>query len=156
MAWPILGEEDRVWHRRVVPLAGEVVFFHAERLEIAVRRIVAGPAGGYRPAIAVLPIDRDSHFLRRLVDDDHDVGARGLREGKRGDDRAERERKKVETHATNSSLIRAQPSTPETAEQADHAIFIKRREAAAAIVSIAAKMPSTPSIFFFSDGPLVA
>ena len=84
------------------PLPGEVVFFHAERLEIAVRRIVAGPAGGYRPRITVLAIDYDSHLLSGFVDDDHDVGARRLSHCERGDDYCEGKREKVETHATNS------------------------------------------------------
>src|SRR5258708_28660938 len=69
-----LGEEERVRHRRVVEFLGVVVFLHAEGAEAAVRRLVGGNAGGYRPLIALDAVDRDGHQLRILVDGDGDFG----------------------------------------------------------------------------------
>ncbi len=93
-----LGDEDRVRHRRVVPFARVMIFHHAEWLEVAGRRVVAVAAGRYRPGVAVLAVDGDRHFLRRLVDDDHNIGVSSLSQCERCDDCRQGERETVETH----------------------------------------------------------
>ena len=70
-------EEDRMRHRRVVPLLGEVVALHAEGFELAVRRVVLhASAGRNRPMVERPPVDLDGHLLDRLVDGDLDGGLR--------------------------------------------------------------------------------
>ena len=93
-----LGEEDRIRHRRIVPLPRKVVTFHTEWLEFPRRGIIARSSSRYRPGVAVFAVDRDGHLLRGFVDDDHDIGARGLCERERDERRGEGENKTVETH----------------------------------------------------------
>ena len=84
------GEEDRIGHRRVIPLAAEVIAVHAERGEGAVRRVVTGNAGRHRPDIHLLAVLADGHSLGGFVDLNQEVGAR-----RRGGDKGERgERRK--------------------------------------------------------------
>jgi hypothetical protein len=71
-----LGEEDRVRHRRVVELLGEMVFLHSERPEAAVRRFMRWIAGRDRPLVALDAVNRDGHRLRVLVDGDGNLGLR--------------------------------------------------------------------------------
>src|SRR5215213_6461949 len=74
------GEEDRMRHRGIVPLLGEVVALHAESLELAARRVVLRAlAGRDRPMVDRTTIDRDRHLLDRLVDGDRDGGERRRR-----------------------------------------------------------------------------
>ena len=89
-------EEDRVRHRRVVPLLREVVALHPESLELAARRVVAALAGGDRPCIPRLSVDRDGHVLTRLVDGDLNGRAGGGRRKQRA--RQERGGKDWVTH----------------------------------------------------------
>ena len=70
-------EEDRMRHRRIVPLLRQMVGVHAVRLERAVRRVVAGPAGRDRPDVARRAVDRDRHALRDLVDVDEESARTG-------------------------------------------------------------------------------
>lgn len=65
-------------HRRHAVLARAPVPFEALRPVGAVRRVVAGAAGGHGPGVAMLAVDDDAHGLRRLVDA-HDDGGCGLR-----------------------------------------------------------------------------
>src|SRR3974377_1498000 len=46
----LLGEEDGVGHRRLVPFLGKMVLRHAEGAEVAARRVVLRNSRRYRPA----------------------------------------------------------------------------------------------------------
>ena len=63
-----LGEENRIGHRRIVPLLAVVIDLHAERLKRAARRVVAESSCRHRPVVKLLAIDRDSHALGGFVD----------------------------------------------------------------------------------------
>src|SRR5262245_57010431 len=67
-------EEDRMGHRRVVPLPRVMVLLHTERRVCAARRGVASPPARDWPLMAWRPIDFDGHALSRLVDDDENGG----------------------------------------------------------------------------------
>src|SRR4051812_44050569 len=75
MRRPVNGEiavvEDRVRHRSVV--GRPMVSRERLRAEGPARRAVY--AGGYRPRMAVLPVDDHGHALARLVDPDQDISA---------------------------------------------------------------------------------
>src|SRR4029079_2588714 len=95
-----LREKDRVRHRGVVPFAREVILLHAERLVIARRGVIASAARRYRPDVTFLAIDSDRHLLRRLVDDDHDIGVRGLGQCEQCENCGEGQCNTMETHTT--------------------------------------------------------
>src|SRR4051794_27092647 len=91
-----LGEEDRVRHRRVVEFLGEVVFFHPEGPERAIRRLVRRVAGRDRPMIALHAVNRDGHQLFVLVNGDGDFGLSGAA--------SERQRGKSNDEGTHTGL----------------------------------------------------
>ena len=101
-----LVKQQHMSNTRVVPLAREVVALHAERLELAGRRIIAVRAGGHRPDVARIAVDRDGHLLLGLVDGYENVGARGGRERQHRDDGGERRQQAAETHAIPPALKR--------------------------------------------------
>ena len=93
------SEEDRVRHRRVVPLLGEVVLLQAKRGVAAIRGIVLTGARGYRPSPAHPSIHRDRHALRRFVDGDENRGVpSGHHGGKRRSDAQEKANAMSENH----------------------------------------------------------
>ena len=77
MRRPVNGEiavvEDRVRHRSIVVECRPMVSRERLRAEAPARRAVY--AGGYRPSMAVLPVDDHGHALARLVDPDQDISA---------------------------------------------------------------------------------
>src|SRR3989337_692170 len=70
----LLGEEDRMGHRRVVPLFAVPDLIHRGRSISSRRGGIAADAGGDRPRVELHAVDEDSHLLRRLVDIDEDRG----------------------------------------------------------------------------------
>src|ERR1035437_919557 len=56
-----LCEENRIRHRRIVPLLAVVVDVHAEWLKGAARRVVAASPGRHRPVVKLIAVDRYSH-----------------------------------------------------------------------------------------------
>src|SRR4051812_11179905 len=74
-----LREEDRMRHRRVVPLFGEVVALEPEGPERTAWRVIADPAGRDLPHVARCSVDKDGHALGTLVHDDEEI--RGRRSG---------------------------------------------------------------------------
>src|SRR5262245_55639136 len=75
-----LCEENRIRHWRVVPLVAGVVDLHAERLEVAARRVVAACPGRHRPIIKPRSVDRNGHALSGFIYLYQQVGMDGLAE----------------------------------------------------------------------------
>ena len=68
-----LSEEDRVGHRRIVPLLRVPDLVHRPRRVVAGRRGIAARARRDRPAMALDPVDEHRHLLGRLVDIDEKI-----------------------------------------------------------------------------------
>jgi hypothetical protein len=96
-----------------------------------------------------LAVDCDHHLLSGLVDDDHNIRTRRLRENKRdkrcGEGGARRWRR---MRLLQSDLLFLKLSTPEPSNRADHTIFMKagrQKMAASARPNLGwSQMPARP------------
>ena len=105
------GEKDRVGHRRIVPLLGEVVPLHSEWAVGADRRFVAPASCRNLPIVARNAVYRNRHPLRGSVDDDEDIGRRGSHTEEKAKTRGhEPERQSRNTHGLDLALDRSNES----------------------------------------------
>src|SRR5262245_25462000 len=65
-------------HRRVVPLFAVPNLIHGTGRITSCWRVVQANAGRYFPTVSLHIVDEDFHLLRRLIDNDEDLGRRWL------------------------------------------------------------------------------